>query len=320
MNMSPTDLFNQAIKFLKLLDYNNYFIYMTMAANLNHSDAIIYLNKDYDANNTSKQDHLQTLDFYVRTSNYSYSANYLGYMYENGIGIDQNYSKAIELYELAIESNDPAAMNNLANMYEHAKGLERNYFKAIELYEKAIKLNYSTAMNNLARMYQCGKGIERNYSKAIELYNQAIKLDNSTAMFNLAFMYEEGIGIEKNYSKAIELYKNAIALGDLDALNNLTSIYRNSKKLFNESDINDYFIEKYPEKLKIIFGYSDKMIKCLQENYVLKEENNKLKQEITLINKLNTELIDHINFMPDGAQYLETKKNWENKLISFSHK
>ena len=41
-------------------------------------------------------------------------------------------------------------------MYENGKIVKQDYDKAIELYNKAIELNNSYAMNNLAVMYENG--------------------------------------------------------------------------------------------------------------------------------------------------------------------
>ena len=85
----------------------------------------------------------------------------IGYMYYIGVYVKQDYDKAIELYNKAIELNNSYAMNNLAYMYEHGKGVKQDYNKAIELYNKAIELNNPYAMNNLAYMYKMVKELNK---------------------------------------------------------------------------------------------------------------------------------------------------------------
>jgi tetratricopeptide (TPR) repeat protein len=137
----------------------------------------------------------------------------------------KNYSKAKELYKMAIEKGNSFAMNNLGYMFHNGEGVERNYSKAIELYKMAIEKGNSFAMNSLGYMFHNGLGVEQNRSKATELYKMAIEKGNSFAMYNLGYMYAHGEDAERNYSKAIELYKKAIEKGDHVAMNNFKTLY-----------------------------------------------------------------------------------------------
>ena len=58
-------------------------------------------------------------------------------------------------------------------MYDMGEGVEQNYTKAMELYKKAIDLGNEYAMCNLASMYEDGKGVERNIDNAIKYYKDA---------------------------------------------------------------------------------------------------------------------------------------------------
>jgi len=153
INKSSDELYNESLKYYNI-DWNRYFVYLTMAANLNHELAIQKLNCNYSNKLNLQQKHHNVLNFYNKTSNYSHSCNYLGYMYHIGEGIERNYAKAIELYQMAINLGNSNAMYNLADMYENGEGIERNYAKAIELLQMAINLGNSEAMNNLIIMYK----------------------------------------------------------------------------------------------------------------------------------------------------------------------
>ena len=61
-------------------------------------------------------------------------------MYENGIGVKQDYDKAIFWYTEAAKQGDTNAQNNLGLMYENGDGVEKNLEKAIYWYNKAIEL------------------------------------------------------------------------------------------------------------------------------------------------------------------------------------
>ena len=49
-----------------------------------------------------------------------------------GEGVEQNYEKAVEYYELGVEYGDGESANSLGYLYEIGEGVEQDYDKAIE--------------------------------------------------------------------------------------------------------------------------------------------------------------------------------------------
>ena len=58
-------------------------------------------------------------------------------MYQNGLGVETDYAKALEWYEKAAEMGDATAMYNIANIYENGLGVDQDAEKAAEWYAKA---------------------------------------------------------------------------------------------------------------------------------------------------------------------------------------
>lgn len=83
----------------------------------------------------------------------------VGYMYEIGIIVKQDYKKAVEWYEKAAIKGLPQAQYNLGFMYYNSQGVRQNYKKALEWYKKAASQGYSSAQNNIGFMYDNGKGV-----------------------------------------------------------------------------------------------------------------------------------------------------------------
>ncbi|STX55773.1 TPR repeat protein, SEL1 subfamily [Legionella beliardensis] len=147
--------------------------------------------------------------------NHAFAINNRAQMYRSGQGSPVNFSKAIELFDKAIELGSIAALSNRASMYQLGHGGPVDFQKAIEFFDKAIALGDTYAMMNRAQMYQRGQGGEVDLSKAIELYEKAIVLGDTSAIFPLACLYRsEGT----NVTRAIELLDMAINLGDTNAL------------------------------------------------------------------------------------------------------
>ncbi len=77
----------------------------------------------------------------------------LGYMHEEGLGIERDTAKAFHYYQKgAEENNDDKAMNNLAYMYENGIYTTQNPTEAAKWYGKAAELGNEDAKINLAKL------------------------------------------------------------------------------------------------------------------------------------------------------------------------
>jgi TPR repeat protein len=134
---------------------------------------------------------------------------------------DKHIKKAIEAFDSAVLLGSGFAAYKLANLFDFSDDNFQDYNKARDYYQKAIDLNYPKAAANLGFIYEDGKGdIEKDNKKALEYYQLGTQYNFAQAMNNLGTFYLRGIEIEKDVQKAIELYKNAADLGNNFALTN----------------------------------------------------------------------------------------------------
>jgi TPR repeat protein len=61
----------------------------------------------------------------------------LGFMFDKGRGVAQDYAEAARLYGLAAEKGHADAQYNLGNMYHEGKGVAQNYAEAKKWYHLA---------------------------------------------------------------------------------------------------------------------------------------------------------------------------------------
>ena len=142
-----------------------------------------------------------------------YAQACLGWMYENGRGVNNNNTTAIYWYRKAAEQGHATAQNDLGYMYQNGLGVNRNYSIAVEWFRKAAEQGYAAAQTNLGHMYHNGLGVNRNYSSAVEWYRKAAEQGHANGQYNLGWMYQNGLGVTKHYFTASGWYRKAAEQG-----------------------------------------------------------------------------------------------------------
>lgn len=85
----------------------------------------------------------------------------LGINYDKGIGVPQNYSKAVKLFKEAAEKNDPIAQYHLGVKYVNGHGVKENPLEAYIWFAIAFNNGNSLAANPLRVLNQALSTIER---------------------------------------------------------------------------------------------------------------------------------------------------------------
>jgi TPR repeat protein len=162
--------------------------------------------------------HEQALKFYRQAVDMNYNAASvgLGYAYQYGVGVKQDYRKAFEIYTSALKRGGCDVCENLAILYEEGDGVQQDYRKAAELYTNAIKYNAHSiaSYTNLAYMYYEGRGVTRDDAKAFQLLKAGAANGSSGSIYyGLAIMYDAGRGVAYDGDQAAYWYEKALRDG-----------------------------------------------------------------------------------------------------------
>ena len=178
------------------------------------------------------QDYITAVEWYRKAAERgsAHAQCNLGFLYENGQGVQKNNKTAIEWYRKAAEQNNINAQFNLANLYYKGEGVPQNHEVAVEWYRKAAEQGDSEAQFNLGNSYYKGEGVSQNHEVAVEWYRKAAEQGDSDAQCSLGNRYYKGEGVPQNHEIAVEWYRKAAEQGHTNAqltLRDIQQIYVN---------------------------------------------------------------------------------------------
>ncbi len=189
----------------------------------------------------------------------------LGFCYENGISVVQDFQLALKWYKLAAAQGDKQAEQALSvlsekmqeakereplvqslvesdkknkpllnNLPKVASPQQTNTNEEIESLKLAAEQGDAAAQYNLGIAYYNGCGVLQNYQEAIRLFGLAAEQEHVWARYYLGLCYEKGEGVDQDYKEAIKWYKSAAQQGAPEIQCKLASIYYNRRKQFEE--------------------------------------------------------------------------------------
>lgn len=137
----------------------------------------------------------------------------LGQLYEQGLGVPQDLSKAADYYAKGAALGDVDSQFSIGVMLAAGQGIKKNKSQAVQFFELAAKKNHPIALYNLALIHAEGRGRPQDLRKAAELLEKAANLDHAPAQYDLAGFYKEGRAIAPDDKKYLYWLKRAAENG-----------------------------------------------------------------------------------------------------------
>ena len=139
---------------------------------------------------------------------------------EDDAPVERNDMLAVMWYMKGVSANNPESMARLGDCYRNGIGLETNLVRAVELYKMSAERNCALGAFLLGECYLLGIGTNENASEAVRLFHAAeksVKWDDymleRKVCYRLGNCYEDGIGVKVNLHNAVHWYKNAARHG-----------------------------------------------------------------------------------------------------------
>ncbi|GES81549.1 kinase-like domain-containing protein [Rhizophagus clarus] len=188
---------------------------------------------------------IKIFDWLIRNQTSSKYIFFRGKCYENGIGIEKDYSKAFECYKKAVKNENKVVQFNLGRCYGCGIGIEKNYDKSFEWFERSAKQYYFIAQLCLGILYEI---VKKDLDSAFYLVDRAAKKGNPFARLYLGVDYEKCdvnvVGIRKDYSRSFVLCKKLTKQGCYSATFILGYLFLNGIGTKKNLEKSIYFIEK----------------------------------------------------------------------------
>jgi TPR repeat protein len=124
------------------------------------------------------------------------------------------------------DQGNAVAQNNLGALYDNGLGVAQDYAEAAKWFRKAADQGSAVAQNNLAILFDDGKGVKQDYAVAVGWYRRAAVQGLAAAQFELGIAYAKGQGVPQDDVQAHMWFNLAAVRGDRDAARNRDVVAR----------------------------------------------------------------------------------------------
>ncbi len=137
--------------------------------------------------------------------------HWLGGMYQDGKGVEQDYQQALLWFTKAAEAGDVKAQFKLGDMYASGEGVAKDQGQAVRWFRKAAEAGNIAAQFNLGQMYVNGEGVPQDFRSAMYWYTKAAEAGDAVAQNSLGVMYVNGQSVPQDYVQAHKWFNLAAA-------------------------------------------------------------------------------------------------------------
>ncbi|MBB2969638.1 peptidoglycan-binding protein [Mesorhizobium sp. RMAD-H1] len=141
----------------------------------------------------------------------------IGNRYTDGRGVQSDYAKATQWYELSAGLGFAPAQYRLGNFNEKGLGMPRDTAKAKTWYQLAAQQGNASAMHNLAVLFAMGPDGAPDNESAARWFGKAAELGVKDSQFNLGILSAKGLGVPRNLEESYKWFALAARSGDKDA-------------------------------------------------------------------------------------------------------
>ena len=103
-----------------------------------------------------------------------------------------NHREAADRWRQAAGLDHADAAFRLGALYQEGLGVEQDYARAVEWYRRAAAEGNESAWFNLGHMHAKGQGVKKDAAEAVRWYERAARNDNAYAQYALGMLHFHG--------------------------------------------------------------------------------------------------------------------------------
>jgi TPR repeat protein len=147
----------------------------------------------------------------------AYAQAQLGYMYLNGIGVDQNHEEAARWHGIVDNNYIGESRFCRSKIYHYDQDGMQDFSRAFNLYQEELEFfttdngldrypdKYST-LRGIGLLFEYGDGMTQDFKKALQYYGRSASDKNATAYYDIGLLYYYGKGVDQNYKEAFTCF------------------------------------------------------------------------------------------------------------------
>jgi len=161
----------------------------------------------------------------------AYAQSILGFMYERGVWVAQDFAEAIKWYRKAADQGNAASQIKLGGAYLNGwMGVTSDFAEGVNWYRKAAEQGNAMAQYTMGGAYRYGWGVATNDAQAVNWYRKAAENGDASAQIELGDAYSHGgLGVATNFAQAVTWYRKAAEQGNALAQNTLGDAFYKGK-------------------------------------------------------------------------------------------
>lgn len=150
-----------------------------------------------------------------------------GELLKDAAAADQRDDDAIRfrIFHSLANRGDAKAQAYLGYIYDVGKGVAQNYAEAARWYRKAADQGHAQSQFVLGLMYARGLGVAKNDTEAAKWVRKAAVQGDANAQAAIGLIYVNGLGVSQDYSEAARWYRRAADQGNASAKSALADLY-----------------------------------------------------------------------------------------------
>lgn len=121
----------------------------------------------------------------------------------------QLFLKSIGGLKQLAEKGDPDSRSKLGILYAKGVGVKQDLTEAVKLFEQAARAGHVKAQVDLATAYLEGNGVDRNPTTAVHWFEKAAKAGNGLAQIEFGMLNIRGVGCHQDVKSGLDWIKKA---------------------------------------------------------------------------------------------------------------